>query len=325
MKTELTAGVIGVGSMGRHHVRIYNDMDDVQLAGVADEDKEAAESVAAEYETSAWETEALLDEVDMVSIAVPTRFHYPLARKAITRGVHTLVEKPLTKDPEKGRTLVQGADSANVVLQVGHVERYNPAVRTLADIVPDLNVIAVEARRLGPPVDRDITDSAVLDLMIHDIDVVCSLVEGDVAGVTASGTSDGQHIAATLDFADGVVGNLTASRVTQQKIRDLAVTAESCRVHVDYADQTVHIHRHSVPEYVATDGDVRYRHESVIEQPTVDNGEPLAAELESFAEAIRTGDAPTVTGEDGLRALRIAREIDAQAKGRESPQEPPHQ
>ncbi len=311
------AGVVGVGTMGRHHARVYDELQGVELAAVADADDEQAASVAQDYGATALPAMDLFDRVDVASIAVPTRFHHEMATAAIDRGVHVLVEKPFVKDLSEGRDLIERARGADVVLQVGHVERFNPAVQALSDIVTDLDVIAVDARRLGPPVDRDTTDSAVLDLMIHDIDVVRSLVGEPVARVAAAGASDGQYITANLRFDDGVVGTLTASRVTQQKIRDLSITARSCRVHVDYADQSVSIHRKSVPEYVENDGDVRFRHESLIEQPTVDNGEPLKAELRSFVEAAVEGHEPVVSGEDGLRALELAREIDALATERE--------
>ncbi|MHB9286503.1 Gfo/Idh/MocA family protein [Halobacteriales archaeon Cl-PHB] len=313
------AGVVGVGSMGRHHARVYDELRGVDLVAVADADDSQAEAVAADYDATPMSAMELFDQVDVASIAVPTRFHHDVAVAAIDRGVSVLVEKPFVKDLSEGRDLVERARQARVTLQIGHVERFNPAVQALADIVTDLDVIAVEARRLGPPVDRDSTDSAVMDLMIHDIDVVRSLVDQPVARVAAAGASDGQYITANLRFDDGVVGSLTASRVTQQKIRDLSITAHSCRVHVDYADQSVSIHRKSVPEYVEADGDVRFRHESLIEQPTVDNGEPLKAELRSFVEAAVRGTEPEVTGEDGLRAVELATEIDALAKEREPP------
>jgi predicted dehydrogenase len=165
-------------------------------------------------------------------------------------------------------------------------------------------------RRLGPPVDRDTRDSVVLDLMIHDIDVLTAIMDCDVSNVTAISARDGNHVTAQFEFDNGVVGNLTASRVTQEKVRDLAVTAQDCRVNVDYENQSVQIHRHSLPEYYEDDGDLRYRHESIIERPTIENGEPLRAELEAFVSAATEGTDPPVTGEDGLNALQIARQIE---------------
>jgi predicted dehydrogenase len=149
--------------------------------------------------------------------------------------------------------------------------------------------------------------------MIHDIDVVCSLVDAEPSSVEASATREGQYATATLEFPSGVVATLTASRVTQRKVRSLDVTADDRLVTADFLDRGVEIHRHSLPEYVQTDGDVRYRHESIVEYPTVERGEPLRTELASFLESVETGTEPVVSGADGVRALRIARDIEAEA------------
>jgi predicted dehydrogenase len=307
------AGVVGVGSMGQHHARVYDELPAVELAGVADADEDRAAVTATKYGTEAMDQTALLDRCDAVSVAVPTRYHYAVAAEAIDRGVNVLVEKPFVSDLSRGRELVEMAREQGVALQVGHVERFNPAVQALADIVPDLDVIAVDVQRLGPPVDRDTNDGVVLDLMIHDIDVVLSTIGSQVTSVSAMSARDRDHVTAQLGLSDGVVVDLTASRVTQEKVRRLAITAGECRVNVDYEAQSVQIHRHSVPEYYESGGDLRYRHESIIERPTIENGEPLRAELEAFVDAATTGSRPPVTGEDALAALDVARRIDDNA------------
>lgn len=317
--STVRAGVVGVGSMGRHHARVYGELQQADLVGVADADAECAAETAAAYGTDVVDTESLLEAVDVVSVAVPTRYHHEVATAALDHGVDVLVEKPIAKDFETAKALRDRAAASDAILQVGHVERFNPAVRAVQEILADLDVIAIDARRLGPPVDRDSTDSAVMDLMIHDLDLVSTFVDEPIRRVAASGACDRQFASAQLRFDGGTVCSLQASRVTQQKIRDLSITAHSCRVHVDYADQQVEIHRHSVPEYIESDGDVRYRHESIIEQPTVDKGEPLKAELAAFVDAA-TGEAePVVTAQDGVQALELAREIDALAASQDSP------
>jgi predicted dehydrogenase len=313
--TETRVGVIGVGTMGQHHVRVYNELPEAHLVGVADADPERAEEIAGSYSTTAYRTQELIDQVDAVTIAVPTQYHYELALACIDAGVDMLIEKPIVEDPDNGRELIQAAEQAGITLQIGHIERHNPVVRTLEEIVPDLNIIAIDAERLGPTPDRGIHDSAVLDLMIHDIDITRTLLDVPVTSIDAAGTANGRHASATMEFEDGVVGTLTASRVTQQKTRTLTITAEDCYVTADYIDQSVQIHRQSVPEFVTNNGDLRYRHESIVENPAVDNGEPLKYELASFLEASTAGTTPTVTGEEGLRALEIAREINAAAFG----------
>lgn len=309
------AGVIGVGNMGRHHARVYAELAGVELVGVADQDIERAEAVAERHGAAALDRDALLDRVDVASVAVPTAYHYEVARAAIRRGVDVLVEKPFVADPEQGYHLATLAHRNDVTIQVGHVERFNPAVEVLSDVLADEEIIAIDARRLGPPLDRSLGESVVMDLMIHDVDVALSLLDSDVADVHAAGTADGQHATATIQFDDGVIANLTASRVTEQKVRDLSITAESCRVNVNYLDRRVEIHRHSLPEFVEGNGDVRYRHESIVERPTVPSGEPLKGELSAFVAAVEAGEPPKVGPGAALRALEVTRDIDRQATG----------
>jgi predicted dehydrogenase len=305
----VAAGVIGVGSMGRHHARVYSELRDAELVGVTDVDGEQAAAVAAEHGTRAVDRETLLDAADVVSVAVPTAYHYETVMECIDRGVGVLVEKPFVDDREKGRELADRADEAGVTLQVGFIERFNPATRVLAEIVPDLDVVAIDVDRLGPPVDRQGEDSVVMDLMVHDIDILLSLVDAEIESLSATARDEG-HAAVQFRFDDESIAALTASRLTQEKVRRLSVTAISCRVNVDFIAQTVEIHRRSVPEYVESDGDIRYRHESVIERPIVENGEPLKAELEAFVTAARDGTEPVVTADDALRVLEVAERIE---------------
>lgn len=311
MTESLSVGVVGVGSMGQHHARVYQELPTADLVGISDVNQTQADKMADKYGTTAMSLESLLSVADAVSIVVPTVYHYEMGMAAIEAGVDMLIEKPIADDPAAGRELMAEASDAGVTIQVGHVERFNPAVRTLSEIATDLEVIAVDSQRLGPPTDREIGDGVALDLMIHDADILLSLVDEPVADVYAAETAADQYVAATVEFENGVVGTLTASRVTQQKIRTLAVTADDCRVNVDYMAQSVQINRHSLPEYIETNGDVRYRHENVIERPTVENGEPLKKELASFVEAITTGTDPIVTAADGIRALELVRRVQA--------------
>ena len=309
-------GVIGVGSMGRHHARAYSELPSAKLVGIADDDAERAAAVAAQRRTRALSPAELIEAAEAVSVVVPTAQHYAVARECIAAGVHVLVEKPFVASQPEGRELAALADRRGVTIQVGHIERFNPAVRAAREVLAEREIIAIDARRLGPPSGRTIEDSAVLDLMIHDIDILLSLVEDDIESIDAVGTHDNRHASAQFRFESGVVATLTASRLTRQKVRRLAVTAHECQVNVDYTSQSVEIHRHSLPEYVETNGDVHHRHESVVERPTVRNGEPLTEELAAFVAAVSTGSPPLVTAEDGLRALDVATRVDALAAGR---------
>lgn len=311
MTQKSRVGVVGVGSMGHHHARIYNELPSVELVGVSDVDGERAREVGTEFDTRALPRDRLLRAVDAVSIAVPTRHHMPMAAEAIDAGVHMLVEKPFVVDPQDGRDLLDRAENAGLLVQVGHVERYNPAITALQDVLADVEPLAVSARRQGPPVDRDDTASVVFDLMIHDIDIMLSMTDAPVMSVKASRVPDRNHVVAQLEFADGFVSTLTASRITQERIRELSITAEDCQVNVDYMDQSVQIHRHSLPEYITENGDVRFRHESVIEQPTIESGEPLKNELSAFVDAVENGTEPQPNGHEGIRAVEVATQVEA--------------
>lgn len=306
----IQAGVIGVGSMGANHARVYRDLPIVDLAGVTDHDDDIARRVANEYDTEAVSFETLLDRCDVVTVAVPTRAHYEVVSDCLEAGVHVLVEKPIAETVDQGRRLAAQARERGLVLQVGHIERFNPAVRTVTDLIDDLEVISLEAERLGPPIDRTDPGNVIFDLMVHDVDIVDSMLDDQLDSVTAMGTDDGQYATATMQY-DDVVASLTASRVTQKKVRKLTVTAHDCLVEVDYLQQSVLIHRDSYPEYLTDDGTRRYRHESVVERPRIDNGEPLRHELEAFVEAVRTGTEPVVTAEDGIDALETVQLIDS--------------
>jgi len=320
--TGLKVGVIGVGSMGQHHARIYDQLPAAELVGVFDADTDRAEEIADKHGTVAMEMGELLANTTAVSIAVPTQFHLEIAERCFEHGVSPLIEKPVVGDVETGNKLQQLAKQADVSVQVGHVERFNPAIQVVQDIVEDLNVLAVNAERLGPPPNRTIDDSAVIDLMIHDLDIVLSLIDEEPESVMSAGVRSNRYGTATIDFASETVATLTASRLTQRKVRKLEITAEECVVDVDYIDQTVEIHRQSMPSYVEEDEGVRYRHESVIERPTVPSAEPLKSELKSFLEAVQTGATPEVSLEDGLRALELARTIEEGALDESAPKAP---
>ena len=312
---RLRAGVIGVGSMGQHHARVYNELPGVSLVGVTDVDMDRAAEIAARQNTEALQRDALLEGVDLVSIAVPTEYHYGTARTCIERGVDVLVEKPFVADPDQGEALIELAAKRDVVIQVGHIERFNPAIEAARDVLADEGIIAADARRLGPPLDREITDSAVFDLMIHDIDVLLSIAGEPPATVNALGTHGNRYIDAQVGFPNGIVASLTASRVTQEKVRELTITAEECWITIDYLSQSVDVHRASLPEYIEHDGGVRYRHEGTVERPMVESAEPLKRELAAFAAAVRDGGDPVVSAADGLAALEVAQRIDDLAAG----------
>ncbi len=311
-ESSIDVGVVGVGTMGQHHARVYGQLEGANLVGVYDLDAERAQQVARRYGGDATDLGTLLDSVDAVSIAVPTRFHYDVATSCLEAGVATLIEKPVVRRLENGKRLEALAREAGVPVQVGHIERFNPAVSVLESVVDDLDIIGVKAERLGPPPKRPIDDNAVLDLMIHDIDIVLSLLDDIPTQVQSAGVQGNTHATALLEFEGGPLASLTASRLTQRKVRRLEITAKNCLVELDYLDQTVEIHRRSVPEYIESNGGVQFTHESIIEQPHVPTAEPLKRQLEAFLESVRADAIPPVTIDDGLRALELATRIDRQ-------------
>ncbi|WP_418284144.1 Gfo/Idh/MocA family oxidoreductase [Halorubrum sp. DTA46] len=306
--------MIGVGSMGQHHARVYNELTGANLVGIADADVERARDVAEKHATKAMDTEDLLAAVDAISVVVPTQYHYDVVTTCLDAGVATFVEKPVLGSLERSDELLREVDNADVPVQVGHIERFNPVVTALTGIVDGLSIVSVRARRLGPEPDREIKDSAVIDLMIHDIDIVLSLFGETPTAVSGSATREGRHASALLEFEGDRMASLTASRKTQQKVRTLEITAEECFIEVDYLDQSIEIHRNSIPEYIEEDGDVRFTHESIVERPVVHNAEPLQKELESFLEVVETDAIPEVTVSDGLDALSVALEIEREIK-----------
>ncbi|WP_440764711.1 Gfo/Idh/MocA family oxidoreductase [Natronorubrum sp. DTA7] len=313
-RKKMDVGVVGVGSMGQHHARVYSEIPDVNLVGISDLDEKRAKTVANQHGAEVMDSDALLDTADAVSIVVPTQHHYEMVTTCLEAEVATFVEKPILGNLDRANKLLSQVENADVPVQVGHIERFNPAVTTLEEIIEDLSVVSIRAQRLGPGPDRDIKDSAVLDLMIHDIDIALSLFDETPASVGATGVDENRHAAALLEFEGDKMASLTASRKTQQKVRTLEITAEECFIELDYLNQSIEIHRNSVPEYIEKNGDVRFKHESIVERPTVSNGEPLRKELESFVETAETQSTPEVTVQDGVDALEVALEVERAAK-----------
>jgi predicted dehydrogenase len=307
---RVSVGVVGVGTMGQHHARVYEALPEATLVGVTDADDERAADIAAQYGTVAYDFEELLDRVDAVTIAVPTQYHRDIASTCLEAGVDVLIEKPIARSVSEAEELIEIAAANDRILQVGHIERFNPAIEALQDFVDDLNIVSITAERLGPPPERRIDDSAVMDLMIHDIDIVLSLLDETPQTVTGAGVKQNRHATATMTFDSDTIAKLTASRLTQKKVRKLDIVAEECLVRVDYMSKDVEIHRQSRPEYITDDVDIHYRHESIVERPMVDSTEPLANELSAFIDAISNRTIPVVDGEDGLTALQLARHID---------------
>jgi len=300
----LRAGVIGVGHLGQHHARLYASIPGVTLAGVTDQSAERAQEIAGRHGAQVYRTpEDLLHDVDLVSVAVPTSSHYAVAKRCLEAGKHVLVEKPIAVQPAEAHELVALAKAKGCRLQVGHSERFNPIMQMMR---PHIQRPAfIEGHRLGSYSPRGTDVDVVLDLMIHDLDLVLSFNPGPVEEVRASGVavlSPTIDIAqARIQFRGGCVANLTASRVSFNKMRRLRLFQRTDYLSIDFQTRQAALTRRRVlpgsPAALETE----------VFQGNTD--EPLKLQLESFVQAVRTGSRPEVSGEDGAAALDVAHQI----------------
>jgi len=308
----LKAGVIGVGSMGQNHARIYHE--NANLVGVADLDKGAVKKVAERYNTKYYtDYKNLLKNVDAVSIAVPTVSHYKIAMDAISAGKHVLLEKPICSSVIDAEKLIQIADEQGVVLAVGHTERHNPVVRFAKEALKKKrfgNVISIAARRVSlyPSRIRDV--GVILDLGIHDIDVIRYLAGGEVKSVYTLAGSIGNikcedHANILFNFDNGVSGFLEVNWLTPMKVRTLSLTCSKNFVELDYMKQSVKISSSKLVEYNVKDL-FKTSFEFDVREISLKNEEPLRTEIYDFMNAIKKKRKPLVTGNDGLKALQIA-------------------
>lgn len=301
--TPVRAAVIGVGYLGRFHAQKYAALESVELVGVVDADESRARAVAEEVGTTAFTDHgALLDRVDVVSIVVPTRFHHAVAAECLNRGVHVLVEKPITTTLEEADDLIRLAAEQDLVLQVGHLERFNAAVRGLAELVG--TPMFIESNRLAPFNPRGADVSVVLDLMIHDIDIIQSLVRSPLEKIDASGvgvlTNEIDIANARLGFANGCVANVTASRVSLKTERKMRFFQRDTYVSVDFQERTLAVFQKGEGEMYPGVPNI------TSSQYSLDQQDPLREEIAAFIASVRNNTTPLVTGEDGLRALETA-------------------
>lgn len=332
--SQVRVGVIGVGSLGRHHARIYAELareGRVEFVGVCDADATSAKRVAGDHGTVAFgSVEDLAAQCDAVSIVTPTTTHYELAKKLLDQGRHVLVEKPITNNAQQAVALVTVARESNLVLQVGHVERFNPVFDYLESVAKQPRFI--ETHRLSPYPKRSTDVGVVLDLMIHDLDIVLAFVKSPVVNIDAIGVSvlsESEDIAnARLHFENGCVANVTVSRVNPEKMRKIRVFSSGDRpsyVSLDYQEQKGYIYRLArsdekksslLKKFLAADNSTivsEFAGRRIVREPVpIQREEPLKLELSHFVECVREHRQPRVTGEAARRALELAFEITRQ-------------
>jgi predicted dehydrogenase len=304
-------GVIGIGNMGWHHARVLSLLRDAELVGVADPD-ETRGQLATEQFGCRWfaDYQTLLGEVEAVCVAVPTLLHHRVGMAALQAGVDVLIEKPIAATQEEANDLIKAAETAGRLLQVGHIERFNPAFRELLKVVAGEEVVVLEARRHSPHPDRANDVSVVLDLMIHDIDLVLELAASPVVRLAAAGGRSGDgpidYVNATLGFANGVVASLTASKMAHRKVRRLYTHCRSSLMETDFLKHNLRIHRRPHTTVSADHGELVYRNDGFIEEVSTTSIEPLYAELEHFLQCVRGVETPAVDGLQASRALLLA-------------------
>lgn len=302
---KLKCGVVGAGYLGKFHAEKYASLPDCELTAVVDVDEAVARRIASSLNTKSYtDYREILGEVDAVSVVVPTTYHHKVAKDCLQAGIHVLVEKPVTVTVEEADELIELAKQNHLVLQVGHLERFNPAILGLEK---DEKPLFIESHRLAPFNPRANDVSVVLDLMIHDIDIILALVESDLVRIDASGTAvltQGTDIAnARLVFKNGCVANVTASRISMKMERKMRMFRPSSYVSVDFHNRVLTKHKTGTKEMFPGIPEI------VTEESVFEGGDALLEEIKHFVNCILTNTQPLVSGEAGRRALSTAIQI----------------
>jgi len=306
---KVRVGVIGVGHLGQHHARIYNELNDVELVGVVDIIPKVAKKIAKTNKTKAYTNYVdLLGKIDAVSIAVPTKYHYEIAKYFLENKTHSLVEKPITSTVEQAQELVNIAHSNNTILQVGHIERFNAAVMKMKTLVTEPKFI--ESHRLGSYDPRVKDIGVVLDNMIHDLDIILQLVNSKIKSIEAVGVavfSEWEDLAnARIKFANGCIANITASRIYPEKMRKIRIFQPDAYISLNYINQEMEVYRKKPLKKRRKDGiSIAIERRKI----RVKKEEPLKLELAHFVDCVKKGIEPMVTGEHARDALELALEI----------------
>lgn len=313
---KIRVAVVGVGHLGQHHARIYADHPRCELVAVVDNDQKTAQKIAKQYGTEAvYDYRQLFGRIDACSIAVPTIYHHAIARECLLKDIHLLVEKPITSTVAEAHDLIELARDHKRVLQVGHIERFNAVIIRLKQIVT--NPAFIEGHRLGPYDPRIKDVGVVLDLMIHDLDIILQLVNSPVVSVEGAGAGiygEKEDIAnARIRFANGCIANLTASRVTPVRKRKIRIFQKDAYISADYIEQELEIFRKTpIPNAPPGTPNVSITRK----KEPIKKEEPLKLELHHFLECVRRGTEPIVKGEHARDALQLAVEISDQIKRR---------
>ena len=315
--SKVQVGVVGVGRMGKYHVGILSELPEVELTTVVDIDSKSRKVIEENYGTPSFENyKDIYGKVDAAVVAVPTGLHFPIAKDLLNAGIHVLLEKPCANNLDHARELFQIAEDKALILHVGHVERFNGAVQELHKIVD--SPVFVECKRMGPFTDRIKDDGVVLDIMIHDIDIILNLIQSRVTktfvlGASIFSTKD-DLVNAQLEFENGCIANIIASRASQNQIRTLSITQKDSFVVLDYTDQEIYVHKKSSSEHKLSKDSLRYKQESLVERIFVHKDNPLKLELKHFLDCATNGSPRKVAIDNELYSLEVALNILSQFK-----------
>jgi len=301
----LRIAVIGVGHLGQHHARIYDEFEGIDLVGVADIDENQGRKISRKHHTKYVEDfRDLMPEIDAASVVVPTEHHYSVGKTLMKNDIDCLIEKPMVQNLKEAEELYQLSCDRDVLLQVGHIERFNTAFDAARDYIDDPRYI--EVNRLGPFTERSIDIGVVLDLMIHDIDIILSFMDSplrEIKSVGVSVLSDYEDLTNTrLEFENGCVANLTASRMSMESRREIKIFQDKNYVSLDYMDQDVKVWR-------LKNGKANSMDDVEVYKPHVENGESLKRELSHFVKCIREGREPVVSGNEGRDAIKVGLDV----------------
>ncbi len=320
MTNTIKVAVIGAGVMGKNHLKTYKSLQGVELVGVYDIFPEAAKAAAEMFGIKAFSSmEEVAANVDAVSVVTTSVTHADVGEFFLNHGIHCLIEKPLATTEEGCRRLIDAAKNNNVTLLVGHIERFNPAVEQMGKILSDTSKIrSLTAQRMSAASGRITDVDVAMDLMIHDVEVIQSLVKSPVTNIQACSVKtpdkpEGKdYITAILEFESGATANLTASRITQARVRTLTVTTDTNYIDMDFINQSINVHSQGRMPYVNQESIpdwMNYGLKGSVEQLFIPTNQPLSAELNHFMDCVRGNATPRISGENALNALRVIWEI----------------
>ncbi|MBE6452307.1 MAG: Gfo/Idh/MocA family oxidoreductase [Alphaproteobacteria bacterium] len=319
--SNIRVAVIGAGMMGKNHLKTYKNLLGFDLIGVYDIYPEAAQSAAKTFGIKAFSSlNEVAAQVDAVSVVTTSVTHAEVGEFFLNKGIHCLIEKPLATTEEECQRLIKAAQKNNVTLLVGHIEQFNPAVEQMHKILADTSKIcSLSANRMSAASGRITDVDVAMDLMIHDVEVIMSLVKSPVTNIQANAVKTPNSpygkdfITALLQFQNGVTANITASRITQARIRTLSVTTDTNYIDMDFINQSINVHSQGRMSFVQQDNIpewMRYGLKGCVEQLFIPSGQPLQSELSHFLNCIKGTEKPRISGSDALEALRIIWQIE---------------